>query len=112
VVFDFAGTAGPRWEVGEATPPFAGPSGIPVEISGTAFVRVRLAGVDAHTAAGEVTVGPDPIRPGGMTALRQIQLVEDFEGVVIVVLGLDTARPFRAFNLARPPRLVVDVFVG
>ena len=53
-----------------------------------------------------------PIRPVGYTALTEIHRIEDFEAVVIYVIGLDAARPFRVLTYLDPPRVVVDVRTG
>lgn len=109
VVFELT-TAMPEWRVAPAAPPFAGPSGIPVDVRGTSWLHVRFGATDAHTVEGEATVGPTPVPVRDATVIRQVQLVEDFEAVVVFVIGIDAERPFRVLTIADPPRLVIDVY--
>ena len=41
--------------------------------------------------------------------MRELQLVEDFEALVVWVVGVDRPRPFNVFQLDDPDRLVIDV---
>jgi hypothetical protein len=111
VVFEFRGPALPEWRVEASTPPFSGPSGEPVDVAGTAWLRVRFATADAHTEAGEATVGIAPIDLRDAAALAQVQLIEDFEAVVVFVVGTDGPRPFRVLTFTDPPRVAIDVLV-
>lgn len=111
-VLEFAGSALPQYQVEVSSPPFVGPSGQAVEVRGKSFLRVRLGTANAHTESGTATVGRDPLLPNGFAALEQVQLIEDFEAVVVMIIGLDQPRPFRVFTATRPTRLVIDVFTG
>lgn len=118
VVFTFSVEAGPADgttsdEIGYRSPPFAGPSGTPVDVAGGAFLEVLLFGArayDGQTGAPTYT-GPAEIRPG-LTAIRELQLVEDFEALLVWVVGVDRRRPFNVFQLDGPDRLVIDVGHG
>jgi hypothetical protein len=56
--------------------------------------------------------GPRDFRPTGMTAIRQLYLLDNSEGVHTWAVGLDRPRPFRVLTLADPTRIVVDVMLG
>ncbi|MDQ3384871.1 MAG: hypothetical protein M3503_02485 [Actinomycetota bacterium] len=104
-----AGNATTSYEITYRSPPFAGPSGIPEDVSGGAFIEVVLFGARAHDLAGQRTyTGPDEIRPN-LTAVRELQLVEDFEATLVWVVGVDRRLPFNVFQLDSPERLVIDV---
>ncbi len=111
-VLEFSGTALPQYEVEISSPPFVDPSGQAVDVAGNSFLRVRMGTANAHTETGAPTVGREPLLPGGFTAIEQVQLIEDFEAAVVIVIGLDQQRAFRAFALTGPTRLVIDVFTG
>ncbi len=65
----------------------------------------------AHDDAFNPTItGVPSVR--GFTALRQVKLIESFEGVSVIGLGTRGKLPFRVFTLAGPDnshRVVVDV---
>jgi hypothetical protein len=88
-----------------AIPP--GPSGIPVSLPGAARLHARIEPARGHTAQGAALL------PGVLTPLcanlRQVKVVEDFEGVVRFGLGLRRRHGFRVFRLTNPTRIVVDV---
>ena len=41
--------------------------------------------------------------------MREIRLLEDFEAVMVWVIGLDSVRPFTAATLTGPSRVYVDL---
>ena len=111
-MFEFAAPHLPEYVVEESKPPFSGPSGMPIDIRGQAFLRVRFGTANAHTDDGLSSVSNAPIMPSGYATFRQIQMIEDFEAVVIYVVGLDAARPFRVLTFSDPPRVAIDVYAG
>ena len=111
-MFEFESPYLPEYVVEESRPPFSGPSGMPIDVRGDAYLRVRFGTANAHTDAGVSTVSNAPIYPLGYTAVRQSQMIEDFEAVVIYVIGIDAARPFRVLTFSDPPRIAIDVFTG
>ncbi len=112
VVFQFDGPGLPEWRVEPADPPFSGPSGLPVPVRGSSWLRVRFGTANAHTDDGESTVGIAPVPLADTSVLRQVQLIEDFEAVVVYVIGTDGPRPFRVLTFADPPRVAIDVRTG
>jgi hypothetical protein len=53
--------------------------------------------------------GPRDIRPTDTRAIRELLLVDNFEGQHTWAVGLDQRRDFRVFTLTEPDRLVVDI---
>ena len=84
-----------------------GPSGVPVSLVGHAKLHVRLKPARAHTLQGGALM-PRDLRPP-CSNLREVKLVEDFEGAVRFGLGLRRKTGFRVFRLTHPTRVVVDV---
>jgi hypothetical protein len=83
-------------------------SGQRVTLSGSAGLLVTVHGAQS---AGSYTGSTDQ-KPAGTAVLKEARQVGDFEGVVHWGLGLSHGACFRAFTLANPSRLVVDVQAG
>jgi hypothetical protein len=109
VTFEFAAGNAPMYAIGPANPPFAGPSGDPVTLRGSSFIEVRFDTTNAHSPDGLTSYIARSTIPANMRALQEIRLIEDFEAVVRLVIGLDSPRPFRVGTLSDPPRVYVDV---
>lgn len=108
IVFDFKDEARPAYDIGVASPPFSGSSDVPVPVTGTAFIKVRFDSIQARNPEFATYTGPSVINPG-LAAIRELRLIEDFEAVVIWVIGLDRERSFRVGTLSNPTRIYVDV---
>ena len=113
VVFQFDGDA-PGYTVEYQPGPFsAGESGQPVTIAGSAFLVLRFqpaSGVDLNQPSAPPTyTGPPTITPTGLTHVREVRRLEDFEAVMTWVIGLDSMRPFTVATLGSPTRVYVDV---
>ena len=109
VVFQFdAGL--PDVVVEGALPPFyADASGLEIEVTGSAFLKVTMHGATKVSPDGGVTyAGSTNFEPGFD---RLVQLVEggDFEAVSTWYLGLDAGGCFRVLTLSDPSRLVIDI---
>jgi hypothetical protein len=96
VVFRFGldaptGTNQPIGRLEAATPPFtADPSGLPLDVPGTRFARVRLSGLVLYDDAGTPTfTGSDRIEPVDAAAVRAVVREGDFEGVSSWLIGFD-----------------------
>lgn len=101
VVFEFAGPM-PGYAVSYVPGVSRDGSGAPVALAGSAFLQVTLQPTSTTTHA------PQPsIRPG-FAVLRQVAGAGDFEGVTSYGIGLSSQRPFLAYRLAAPNRLVID----
>jgi hypothetical protein len=80
------------------------PSGQPVTLAGLNGILVVIQGADMHTSFHGPTdlVTDHPV-------LREVRVVQDFEGVVQLGLGVNGASCYRAFFLQDPARLLIDV---
>ncbi len=106
LVFEWSGAAVPQYEIKVAST-FVAPSGQSVRVDGNAFFSVRVNG-QAHTDAGARSYPqPDPFRPG-LPLIREVKLVEDFEGVVIFGVGLERLACPTVLTLLSPARIVID----
>lgn len=103
IVFDFGPGPLPQYTV-EQTASFVAPSGQTVPVQGNAHLGVRFNG------AGQMGAyrGPTSFRPG-TPLVREVKLVEDFEGVVAWGIGLERLACPRVLVLTGPARLVVDL---
>jgi hypothetical protein len=106
LVIELSGAVVPAYEIKVAST-FTAPSGQAVRVDGNAFFSVRVSG-QAHTNAGARSYPqPDPYRPG-LPLIREVKMVEDFEGVVIFGVGLERLACPNVLTLLSPPRIVLD----
>jgi hypothetical protein len=111
VVFEFTEQV-PGYSVAYTPKPIAGTSGKEVAVAGTAALVVRMesaSGVDLSTGFKETYTGPKKLQPAGTQAVKEVAQIEDFEGVLSWVIGVEGERPFRVSTLTSPARLVIDV---
>ena len=99
---DLSSSGVPEWTVGysEATTPGGGPA----DIAGDAFLRLRLRTQTAPSgsSSSDISTSPGPI--------AQVRTTGFFEGTEEVLIGVRGGeRPFRAFALTDPGRIVIDV---
>jgi len=109
VVFEFAAGT-PQTVVEGVLPPFfQDPSGLPLEVAGSAFLKVTMTGASSVSPDGVVTYdGPTDFEPGFEQLVQLIQ-GGDFEAVSTWYLGLDGGGCIRVLTLADPGRLVIDI---
>jgi hypothetical protein len=115
ITFTF-GPAGPQpggkptGEVRSAEPPFSeGGSGQPVTIAGERFVSIIFRQMTiADEAGNEVFKGPDRLQPNA-SAVRELRLLDNFEGVVGWVAGIRGPGCVRVSRLTGPDRVIVEV---
>ena len=106
LVFEFSGPSAPEYRI-ELASTFIAPSGQAVRVDGNAFFSVRFVG-QAHTDAGQKSYPqPDPFRVG-LIVVREIKLVEDFEGVVRFGVGMERAVCPTVLTVLNPSRVVID----
>ncbi len=80
------------------------PSGMPVALKGNNGWLVTIRGADMHTS---YSGSRDIVT--GYPALAEVRVIQDFEGVVQVGLGVNGNACYRASFLTGPSRLVVDI---
>lgn len=113
IVFDFGGTDGiPEYDVRYQSPPFRNTADQDVPVAGSAFLRVRV--FPAWRADLNLPDAPltytGPLRFDPHTAsVEEVVFVEDFEALMIWVVGLTAQRPFTIGTLTDPPRIYVDI---
>src|SRR5262249_2644514 len=97
-----------RRAVGYVSQVGAVPSGLPVNVAGSARLRVAFFPVTGHDARGLSTYGAGK-RTYALPGIIQVVNAGDFEAVVSFGVGLARAEPFRMFTLTSPSRVVIDV---
>ncbi len=112
VVFDLDGTGSgkPGWRVEYVDQAVDDGSGDTVRVDGDAILRVSISGTATPTDSGVDEFSGDRIEPADTRSIDEIVYRYWFEGYTTAFLGVDGAeRPFRAFLLEDPMRVVVDV---
>lgn len=109
IVFEFASGI-PQSVIDAVLPPFyADPSGLAIDVSGTAFLRVVMHGGTKVSPAGGTTYGgPTNFEPD-FDQLAQLIEGGDFEAVNTWYVGLKGGGCLRVLTLADPSRLVIDI---
>ena len=112
VVFDLDGTGSgrPGWRVEYVDQATDDGSGHAVQVDGEAILRVSLSGTANPMDSGVEEFPGDRMEPDGTESVNEVVYRYWFEGYTTAFLGVDGAeRPFRAFLLEDPMRVVVDV---
>lgn len=110
LVFEFTGPEPPHTLIEYADGPVERcGSGESVAAAGLPYLQVTFFSASAHTADGEPTVPFRRAEPY-LPALHTVEDLCDFEGVVQWVALIDERRPYRAFVLREPARVVIDVY--
>jgi len=109
VTFEFAAGI-PQTTIAGVLPPFyADPSGLEIDVAGTAFLQVTMNGGTKVTPDGGRTyTGATNFEPG-FDQLVQLREGGDFEALSTWYLGLDPGGCYRVLTLAGPSRLVIDI---
>jgi hypothetical protein len=113
VVWEFPGAGRPTFRVGYVDEPTADGSGDRVDVRGDAYLEVVVSMVGIPAAG---TSRPTDASAGSLagTVIAEAKAIYGgFEGYGQSFVGVrDRERPFRAFVLSSPTRLVVDVSRG
>lgn len=109
VVFEFASGIPDAVIEGVLPPLYADPSGLEVDVAGTAFLKVSMHGASKMSPEGGVTYDGSTNFEPGFDRLAQLIEGGDFEAVSTWYLGLDGAGCFRVLTLVDPSRLVIDI---
>ena len=107
VVFEFQGAV-PDHRIAYVDRLVEDGSGRPVSLAGAADLQVVFSGANAHRGDGAPSVGRRRFSPG-LTAVKEVAQIGDFEAVVSYGIGLDRRRPVTVSTLSGPSRLVIDV---
>ena len=114
IVFEFAAPAGttpylPTYTVTrQASTSFTkDPSGIQVNLQGSDGLRIVFHGASANGSYSESR----DLKPG-LPVVKEVEEIGDFEAVLSWAAGLSQPSCIRAFELANPTRLVIDVQTG
>jgi hypothetical protein len=109
ITFQFSGGM-PQTVVEGVLPPFfADPSGLQIDVAGTAFLKVTLNGGTRFTPDGGLSYpGSINFKPG-FPRLVQLREGGDFEAVSNWYIGLNGGACYRVLALTSPARLVIDI---
>jgi len=109
VVFEFTGVV-PTYSIAYADPPFVATNDQEVDVAGEAFLQVRLEGTSAFDLDEGELVYDGPSRVTSDTqVVTEVVDVDDFEALVIWVIGLTEQKPLVVTELSGPARLVIDI---
>lgn len=92
----------------EPDPIIDSPRGEPVDIAGDATLVLSV-GVWMTNMDGTGYQGPNEFVPGNVQNIRELQLIENFEGQSAWAIGLDRQRDFTVSTLSDPVRIVIDI---
>ena len=109
IVFEFASGLPQTVIKPVLAPLYADPSGLEVDVTGTAFLQVVMTGGTKVSPAGGTTyAGPTNFEPD-FDQLAQLIEGGDFEAVSTWYLGLKGGGCLRVLTLTDPSRLVIDI---
>jgi hypothetical protein len=111
VVLEYSGPGTPSWHVRYVDQTIADPSGSPYLVRGDAFLEATLVGVEyPDPGAADAFDGPFMLSIPSTRSVVEVIQSSVFEGQMQAFIGVSPrALPFRAFRLANPSRVVVDV---
>jgi hypothetical protein len=110
VVFEMGGEGTPGWRVEYVDQPVEDGKGTVIEMDGDAYLQVMISGSGYPMDTGvEEYSEPNPVEAED-GEIEEVLLRGVFEGYTQAFVGVDDEqRPFRAFLLENPTRVVVDV---
>jgi len=108
LVFQFSGPVPAQHSARYVSQVSADPSGLPVNVVGSATLLVRFSPAAGHNAQGNVTYGAAQ-RTYALPGLIQVVKAGDFESVLSFGVGVARAAPVHIFTLTKPSRVVIDV---
>ncbi len=111
VVIEFEGTGTfPGYRVNYVSgDPENSPEGAPVAVAGNATLVIAGGSWMTGFEGGGYT-GPSRFTPTNVSVIKELVLLEDFEGMFQWAVGLDKTRPFRVSTLPDPQRLIIDIY--
>jgi hypothetical protein len=108
LVFQFRGGVPAKYSARYVSKVTADPSGLPVNVVGSALLRVTFSSAAGHNAKGVVTYGPAQ-RTYALPELIQVVRAGDFESVLSFGVGVAKAEPFRMYALPRAGQVVIQI---
>lgn len=112
VVFELGGEGTPGWRVEYVDQPVEDGKGTVLDVEGDAYLQVMISGSGYPMDTGvEEYSGTNPIDVED-GEIEEVLMRGVFEGYTQAFVGVDEQRPFRAFLLEDPARVVVDVQHG
>jgi hypothetical protein len=110
VVLELGGTGGlPGYQVQyEPDPILDSPSGVQVDVAGDATLVLRV-GAWMPDTEGNGYSGPREFVPTNVVNIKELQQIENFEGITAWAIGLDRQRDFTVSTLTDPFRIVIDI---
>lgn len=113
VVWQFAGTGRPSFQVHYVDEPIADGSGDVVDVPGEAFLEVMISSVGIPPANAPRPGNASAASLDGTVIAQARPVYGGFEAVGQTFVGVrDRQRPFKVAVLTNPTRLVVDVYSG
>jgi hypothetical protein len=109
VVFELSGTGTPGWSVEYADAPSAQGSGDPIDVPGSAHLRVEMQGTSYPYESGVEEVARGSVAAGGTAVVEGVFYDATFEGTSVAWVGTAAQAPFRVYALTGPSRVVVEV---
>lgn len=112
ITFAFSGGVGllPDLEIDAAAPPFVeDPSGLPLPVNGTVFLRIIMRGLSGVAPDGTVTYDGPTTFDADFPALRQLVRAGDFEAVNTWIAGLNGAACLRLVTPGDGNGLLIDL---
>jgi hypothetical protein len=98
----------PGYFVRYATGPITeSPSDLPVTIEGSEVLLVSLGSWMTFEDTGYT--GPSQVFPSNVSHIKELRLIENFEGMTTWAIGLDAKRSFEVNVLNDPSRLVIEI---
>jgi hypothetical protein len=108
LVFQFRGGVPASYSAKYVRGVTADPSGLPVNVVGSALLQVRFSSAAGHNAKGVVTYGPAQ-RTYALPELIQVVKAGDFESVLSFGVGVAKTEPFRMYALHKAGQVVLDI---
>ncbi|MEV7676826.1 hypothetical protein [Streptomyces sp. NPDC088752] len=81
-----------------------------IEISGKSYLILDLSTAHAHNNGGVNTYTSPRVQAVNLPSVKGVQLLNDSQGHVLLGISLDDHSRYKTFKLAKPNRLVVDVY--
>ena len=108
LVFQFRGGGPAKTSAQYVSQVTADPSGLPVNVVGSALLRVTFSPATGHNAQGLVSYGPTQ-RTYALPELIQVVKAGDFESVLSFGVGVAQKAPFHMYTLAKAGQVVLDI---